>query len=73
MLVTPSHLPSDVATDDDVTPEDGAGGDVLVDRVRHDAGIHGELDGGGVDDTDDVARARGRKEAKEWPVGAVLI
>ena len=47
--------PAHVATHDDVTPEDGARRHVLVDQMRNDSGGHGELDGGGVDDADDVA------------------
>ena len=40
--------------------------------MRHDRGGHRELDRGGVDDADDVARAGGLEEAEEGPVAAVL-
>eukprot|EP00964_Phaeocystis_antarctica_P146536 scaffold112849_cov33-Phaeocystis_antarctica.AAC.1 len=46
-------LPAAVAADDDVASEDGARGHLVVDRVRDDAGGHGELDGRGVDDAHD--------------------
>ena len=65
-------LPADVAADDDVAAEDGARGHLVVDRVRDDAGGHGELDGRGVDDAHDVARAGRLEHAEEGPVAAVL-
>ena len=40
--------------------------------MRDDASRHGELDGGGVDDANDVARAGGLEDAEERPVAAVL-
>merc|ERR1719460_2597188 len=62
----------DVAADDDVAAEDGAVVHVLVDRVRDDAGGHRELDRRGVDNADDVARARGLEHAEEGAVETVL-
>ena len=60
-------LAANVAADDDVVR-----GHVRVDRVRDNAGGHGELDRRGVDDADNVARARGLEDGEEWPVEAVL-
>ena len=40
--------------------------------MRDDASGHRELDGGGVDDADDVARAGRLEDAEEGPVAAVL-
>ena len=37
----------------------------MVDGVRDDGGGHGELDGRGVDDADDVARAGRLEDAEE--------
>ena len=65
-------LPADVAADDDVASEDGAGAHLLVDRVRNDTGSHRELDGARVDDADDVAGPGGLEDAEEWPVTTVL-
>ena len=63
-----AQQPVEVAADADVTPEDGvARHRVFVDRMRDDAGCHGELDGRGVDDADDVAKAGRRLEhGEEW-------
>ena len=62
---------ADVAADHDVAAGD-ARGEVLVDGVRDDGGGHGELDGRGVDDADDVARAGRLEDREEGPVAAVL-
>ena len=66
------RLPADVAADNDVASEDGAGAHLLVDRVRNDTGSHRELDGARVDDADDVAGSWGLQDAEERPVAAVL-
>merc|ERR1719333_1711025 len=66
------RLEANVAADDDVAAEDRALVHELVDRVRHDAGGHRELDRGGVDDADDVARAGGLEDGEEGAVAAVL-
>mmetsp|Transcript_7770 Transcript_7770/g.22250 ORF Transcript_7770/g.22250 Transcript_7770/m.22250 type:complete len:347 (+) Transcript_7770:218-1258(+) len=65
-------LPAGVAAEDHVAAEDGVVRHLLVDGVGHDAGSHRELDGGGVDDADDVARAGRLEDAEEGPVEAVL-
>ena len=65
-------LPADVAADDDVAAQDGAAVHVGVDRAGDDRGGHRELDGRGVHDAHDVARARGLEHAEEGPVAAVL-
>eukprot|EP00964_Phaeocystis_antarctica_P105629 scaffold70625_cov72-Phaeocystis_antarctica.AAC.2 len=49
----PPSLPASIAADDHVTRAHG-----VADGVRDDGGGHGELDGGGVHDAHDVARAR---------------
>merc|ERR1719440_2365515 len=53
------NSPADVAADDDVAAGDGRRG-------------HRELDGSGVHDADDVARAGGLEDAEERAVAAVL-
>merc|ERR1719171_1752349 len=65
-------LPADVTTDDDITAEDGTRAHILVDGEGNDRSVHGELDRARVDDADDVAGSRRRKEAEEWAVAAVL-
>merc|ERR1719353_1356397 len=65
-------LPADVTTDDDITAENGTRAHLLVDGVGNDRSVHGELDRARVDDADDVAGPRRRKEAEEWAVAAVL-
>merc|ERR1719498_1208483 len=68
----PPNSPADVAADDDVAAEDGARVHVVVDGAGDDRRGHRELDGGGVDDADDVARAGGLEDAEERAVAAVL-
>ena len=65
-------LPANVTPDDHVASKHGAGWNVLVDGVRHDCSRHREFDRCGVDDTDNVAGARGLEEAKEGSIAAVL-
>eukprot|EP00967_Tisochrysis_lutea_P121660 scaffold200691_cov33-Tisochrysis_lutea.AAC.1 len=65
-------LPADVATDDDVTADDGLGRDVGVDEVRNDGGGHGELNRRGIDATDDVAGAWRLEDAEEGAIEAIL-
>ena len=67
-----SFSESNVATNNDVASEDGARGHLVVDGVRNNRGGHRELDRGGVDDADDIARSGSLEEAEEWPVPAVL-
>merc|ERR1740133_100466 len=57
---------------DDVAAQDGAAVHLVVDRAGDDRGSHRELDGRGVDDAHDVARAGGLEHAEEGPVAAVL-
>merc|ERR1719359_91383 len=66
------NSPADVAADDDVAAEDGARVHVVVDGAGDDRRGHRELDGSGVDDADDVARAGGLEDAEERAVAAVL-
>merc|ERR1719440_1546726 len=56
----------------DVAAEDGARVHVVVDGAGDDRRGHRELDGSGVDDADDVARAGGLEDAEERAVAAVL-
>merc|ERR1719183_1808581 len=65
-------LPAEVPAKDNIAAEYGARVVTVVDGVRDDAGGHGELNGGGVDDADDVSRSGGLKDAEERPVEAVL-
>ena len=37
-----------------------------------DGGENGEMEGGGVDDSDDVAGSRGLEDAKEWEVKTIF-
>lgn len=63
---------ANVATKDNVAPENGSRGHGLVNGVRDNTGSHGELHRGGVDDADDVSRPRCLKDSKEGSVEAVL-
>eukprot|EP00967_Tisochrysis_lutea_P000920 scaffold1207_cov25-Tisochrysis_lutea.AAC.1 len=65
-------LPVEVAADDDVAAEDRGGGHVIADEMGDDGGSHGELNRRGVDDADDVARARRVEDAEKGAVEAIL-
>ena len=71
-VICQNGLPADVAADDHVATEDGAGAHFLVDRMRNDTGSHRELDGARVDDADHVTGSGGLENAEERPVAAVL-
>ena len=61
------NLPAGVTADND-----SACGVVGVDLIGNDGGGHGELNGGGVDDTDDVAGSGSLDDGEERAVEAVL-
>merc|ERR1719321_1971493 len=72
VTATVKGSPSNVAADDDVASQNRLCVRFVVNGVRDNRGGHGELDGGSVDDADDVARSRGLEDTEEGPVKAVL-
>merc|ERR1719321_426804 len=72
VTATVKGSPSNVAADDDVASKNRLSVRFVVNGVRDNRGGHGELDGGSVDDADDVARSRRLEDAEEGPVKAVL-